>query len=160
MRKLTLVLAGFGLILFASCGGGAKKTDDTAAKEPAKQAKEVVKEEAPVLDLAAGEAVYKEQCMACHQPTGMGLPPAFPPLAKADYLLADKQRAVYQTIYGSSEPLTVNGADYPGGVMKLTRELADQEVVDVVNYILNSWGNEGGTVTLDHVAKARAAKTE
>jgi nitrite reductase (NO-forming) / hydroxylamine reductase len=159
MRKLTLVLVGFGLILFASCGGGAKKTESAVQDEPQQEMQEEVQQaEEPALDLTAGEAVFKEMCIACHMATGEGLAPAFPPLAGADYLLADKQRAVRQAIFGSKEPITVNGATYPGGIMKLTRELADQEVVDVVNYVLNSWGNDGGTVTLDNVAAARIAE--
>lgn len=106
--------------------------------------------------LAAGKAIYegKGTCSVCHQVTGLGLPPTFPPLAKADYLLADKKRAIKQTMYGAKEPITVNGNTYPGGLMTIT-PLTDQEVVDVVNYILNSWGNSGGVVTLDEVKAAR-----
>ena len=32
--------------------------------------------------MARGEAVYLGNCAACHQPTGMGLAGAFPPLAR------------------------------------------------------------------------------
>jgi mono/diheme cytochrome c family protein len=106
--------------------------------------------------LAAGKAIYegKGTCSVCHQITGTGLPPTFPPLAKADYLLADAKRAIRQTMFGSKSPITVNGSTYPGGLMTVI-PLSDQEVVDVVNYILNSWGNEGGTVTLDDVKAER-----
>jgi nitrite reductase (NO-forming) len=106
--------------------------------------------------LAAGKAIYegKGTCSVCHQLTGTGLPPTFPPLAKADYLLADKKRAIRQTMYGAKEPITVNGVTYPGGLMTVV-PLTDQEVVDVVNYILNSWGNNGGIVTLEEVKAER-----
>ena len=106
--------------------------------------------------LAAGKAIYegKGTCSVCHQLTGQGLLPVFPPLAEADYLLADKNRAIHQTMYGSKEPITVNGTTYPGGVMTVI-PLTDEEVMHVVNYILNSWGNDGGTVTLDEVKAQR-----
>jgi len=106
--------------------------------------------------MAKGKAIYegKGTCHVCHQMTGLGLPPAFPPLAKADYLLEDKDRAIRQTMYGAKEPITVNGTTYPGGVMTIT-PLTDEEVRDVVNYILNSWGNDGGTVTVDEVKAQR-----
>ncbi len=106
--------------------------------------------------IEAGKLVYegKGTCAICHLATGMGLPPAFPPLAEADYLLADVQRAVKQTMYGSKTPITVNGTTYPGSVMTLT-EMTDEEVRDVVNYILNSWGNDGGDVTLEDVEDER-----
>jgi len=106
--------------------------------------------------MAAGKAIYegKGTCSVCHQVTGAGLPPTFPPLANADYLLADKKRAIRQTMYGAKEPITVNGQTYPGGMM-VVPELTDEEVRDVVNYILNSWGNKGGTVTLEMVKAER-----
>jgi len=106
--------------------------------------------------IAAGKAIYegKGTCSVCHQVTGLGLPPTFPPLAKADYLLADRKRAIKQTMYGAKEPIVVNGNTYPGGMMVIP-PLTDEEVKDVVNYILNSWGNKGGAVTIEEVKAAR-----
>ena len=116
------------------------------------------------MDLSAGEAIYngKGTCVICHQENGEGLA-TFPPLANADYLLEDPMRAIKQTIQGSPEPITVNGVTYQGGEMGPAIEevnLTDQEIVDVVNYILNSWGNDGGTITLEDVAKVRAELEE
>ncbi|MFN8257968.1 MAG: cytochrome c [Bacteroidales bacterium] len=108
------------------------------------------------LDLTAGKKIFTEKCQVCHQETGLGVPGTFPPLAKSDYLQADKLRAVKQAIYGSKEPITVNGITYPGKIMTVfEKELTDQQVVDVVNYVLNSWGNQMGTVTLEDAKKAR-----
>jgi len=106
--------------------------------------------------MVKGQAIYegKGTCYICHQLTGTGLPPAFPPLANANYLLEDKDRAIRQTMYGSTQPITVNGLTYPGGTMTIV-ELTDEEVMNVVNYILNSWGNNGGTVSLEEVSAQR-----
>lgn len=106
--------------------------------------------------IEAGKAIYegKGTCVTCHQKNGAGIPPTFPPLANADYLLENKHRAIHQTMYGSDEPITVNGTTYPGGIMT-TVELTDKEVRDVVNYILNSWGNDGGVVTVEDVKAQR-----
>ena len=41
--------------------------------------------------MARGEAVYLSNCAACHQPTGQGLPGAFPPLAQSDFLQGNRQ---------------------------------------------------------------------
>jgi mono/diheme cytochrome c family protein len=35
------------------------------------------------------------------------------------------------------------------------RDLSDQQVADVTNYIRNSWGNAAPVVTAEEVAKAR-----
>ena len=37
-----------------------------------------------------GAAVFANNCQACHQADGQGVPDAFPPLAKSDYLNGDK----------------------------------------------------------------------
>ncbi len=156
MRKFFVTLSVGSLLFAAACGGGAEKKESTETTAEKAATTEVV-EEAPAMDLAAGEAIYngKGMCVTCHQANGQGLSPAFPPLAQADYLLEDKMRAIHQTMYGAKEPIVVNGQTYPGGVMTVV-EMTDQEVVDVVNYILNSWGNDGGTVTLEEVAQVRA----
>ncbi len=96
-----------------------------------------------------GAAIYKAKCVACHQTTGLGIPNAFPPLKDSDYLFADKKRAVQQVLNGSHHEITVNGAKYnlPMPFQVDTHE----EAVDVINYVLNAWGNDGGTVTLEEV---------
>lgn len=154
MKKAYVLFLSLGMFGMISCGGGNKSTESTTSDAAA--APEVT-QEAPAMDLTAGEAIYngKGTCFTCHQVNGQGLAPAFPPLANADYLLENKFRAIHQTINGSDHPITVNGVEYPGKVMTKV-ELTDQEVADVVNYILNSWGNNGGTVTVDEVAKVRA----
>ncbi len=103
-----------------------------------------------------GQAIYegKGSCSVCHQKNGQGLPQTFPPLANADYLLEDINRAIRQTMYGSTESITVNGFTYPGNEM-LLKDLSDEEVRDVVYYILNSWGNNGGVVTIEDVQAQR-----
>jgi nitrite reductase (NO-forming) len=97
-----------------------------------------------------GEEIYKAKCTVCHQATGLGIENVFPPLANADYLLADKVRAVAQTLNGSKLEMIVNGKKY-------TQEMVPQvdnkeDAVAVINYVLNNFGNNGGYVKLDEVA--------
>lgn len=96
-----------------------------------------------------GAKIYKEKCIVCHQVTGEGIPGAFPPLKNADYLLADKKRAVQQVLNGSNEAMTVNGIVYT--VPMPPQVDTHQDAVDVINYVLNAWGNDGGTITLEEV---------
>lgn len=154
MKRITAYLLSFVTIIslsLVSCGGGEtieEQTTDSA------QVKENTTDAKVEIDLSAGQKVYDENCKVCHQENGEGVSGTFPPLASSDYMLADKMRAVKQAIYGSKEPITVNGVEYPGNVMTII-ELTDEQVKDVVNYILNSWGNNGGTVTLEDVKAVR-----
>lgn len=96
-----------------------------------------------------GANIYKTKCIACHQATGEGMPGVFPPLKGSDYLLADKVRAVTQVLNGSNEEMVVNGVSY---TMPMTPQVDTKEdAVAVINYVLNSWGNDGGTVTMEEV---------
>ena len=96
-----------------------------------------------------GAKIYKEKCVACHQLTGLGVPNAFPPLKGSDYLLADKKRAVKQVLNGSNEEITVNGAKY--NIPMPFQVNTYEEAVQVINYVLNAWGNDGGTIKVEEV---------
>ncbi|PIQ35444.1 MAG: hypothetical protein COW63_00300 [Bacteroidetes bacterium CG18_big_fil_WC_8_21_14_2_50_41_14] len=96
-----------------------------------------------------GAAIYKAKCVACHQLNGMGIPSAFPPLKGSDYLMADKKRAVLQVLNGSHKEITVNGAVY--NLPMPFQVETHQDAVDVINYVLNAWGNKGGTVKIEDV---------
>lgn len=102
--------------------------------------------------MARGAVIYEDFCMNCHMPNGEGAPGAFPPLAGADYLLNKRNESIHAVKYGLSGEIVVNGATYYGAMAALG--LSDAEVADVMNYILNSWGNEDGKiVTPSEVSK-------
>ena len=101
-----------------------------------------------------GEAVFTNACSACHQPTGLGLPGAFPPLAKSDYLLKDPKRAIDIVLGGLEGEIVVNKVKY-NSVMPAMTQLSDKEIADVLTYALNSWGNDGGSINATEVAAVR-----
>jgi nitrite reductase (NO-forming) len=103
----------------------------------------------------AGEALFAGTCSTCHQPDGKGMAGVFPPLAQSDYLAKDNATLIKIVLNGLSGPVTVNGQDY-NSVMPPMSQLADDEVANILTYVRNSWGNAGGAVTADEVAKARA----
>ncbi len=100
-----------------------------------------------------GASVFANNCQACHQATGEGVPDAFPPLAKSDYLNGDKIRAIKTVTGGLETKLTVNGHEF-NGVMPAW-SLSDEEIADVLTYAYNTWGNSGLEVTPDEVKAYR-----
>ncbi len=111
----------------------------------------------PAFDLKAsmtrGRETYITYCLSCHLDQGEGIEGVYPPLAKSDYLMADKNRAVRQVLYGASGEMVVNGKTYNAEMTGV--EISDQEVSDVVNYIRNSFGNKGGSITPQQVSALR-----
>lgn len=100
-----------------------------------------------------GKEIYLANCISCHMDEGQGLEGVYPPLAKADYLMADKKRSIQQVLYGAKDEMTVNGKTYN---MEMTGfELSDAEVSDVLNYVRNSFGNKGAAILPADVKSAR-----
>ena len=87
-----------------------------------------------------GGEIYQDFCLQCHLDNGKGVENAFPPLAKSDYLQNNIEASIRGIKYGLRGEITVNGNTY-NGVM-VNQGLDEEEVADVMNYILNSWGNK------------------
>jgi len=105
--------------------------------------------------IQAGEALYKGTCSTCHQPDGTGLASVFPPLAKSDFLMSNPRRAVEIALNGLSGKVTVNSANYDS-VMPPMSQLTDDEIANILTYVMNSWGNNGPAVSKKQVADSRA----
>ena len=122
-------------------GAGARIASQSVTGQPAAVSK------AQRIEL--GAAVFANNCQACHQANGEGVPDAFPPLAKSDYLNGDKLRAIKTVTGGLEQPLVVNGHEF-NGVMPAW-ELSDEDIANVLTYVYNTWGNSGLEVTPDEV---------
>jgi nitrite reductase (NO-forming) len=99
-----------------------------------------------------GKELYASYCSACHQAQGQGRGRTVPPLALADYLLADRDRAIRIIRQGLNEAIRVNGIDFKQPMPGLA--LSDDEIADVLTYVYGSWGNPGGLVTGEQVRNA------
>jgi len=105
--------------------------------------------------MARGKAVYMGTCSTCHQLEGQGLASVFPPLAKSDFLMADKQRSIHTVLAGLQGPVEVNGQTY-NNVMPPLANFTDHEIADVLSFVRNSFGNQGEAVNDAEVAAVRA----
>ena len=110
---------------------------------------EIVESEIPAKSfeeqMEFGKQIYMQTCFACHQAEGQGIPNAFPPLAKSDYLNADVDRAIGVVINGLSGEITVNGEKYNSVMTK--QMISSDDVANVLTYVYNSWGNSKKVVT-------------
>ena len=90
---------------------------------------------------ARGEKVYQANCQVCHQPTGLGAPPAFPPLAGS------------KVVANTPELLQIllNGRN----AMPSWKALSDVELGAVATHVKSSFGNKGGIVQPTEFRAAR-----
>ena len=98
--------------------------------------------------IADGKEIYNDFCVQCHLDNGEGVSGVFPPLAKSDYLLNNIEMSIRGLKYGMSGPIVVNGEEYDG-VMQ-NQGLDDLEIADVMNFILNNWGNESKEIITEN----------
>ena len=91
-----------------------------------------------------GESVYAQNCAACHQPTGKGLPPAFPALDGSKIATGPKDAHLDRVLNGK-----------PGTTMAaFGKQLSDVEIAAVVTYERNAWGNKVGDMMQPAEVKA------
>lgn len=103
-----------------------------------------------------GKAVYAARCVACHQPTGAGLPGVFPPLAESEWVTGKEDVIVQIILHGVHGALTVKGATYNGAMPGFGTQMSDAEIAAVATFVRSQWGNTAPPVNADKVAKLRA----
>jgi len=82
--------------------------------------------------MTAGKAAYLKSCAMCHQATGEGLPPSFPPLKGSKVVTGPVQ---------ANDAFVLKGV--PGTAMQAFGEQLDPATIAaIVTYIRHSWGND------------------
>jgi glucose/arabinose dehydrogenase/mono/diheme cytochrome c family protein len=104
--------------------------------------------------MTRGQSLYFANCSMCHGATGDGVKNSFPPLARSDWLAANRTGAIRAVVNGLREEITVNGEVYRGQMPPII--LDDAQAADVLTFVVNSWGNPGGRITGDNVQAVRA----
>lgn len=155
MNKLNLVfvLGLMGLaVVINSCSSGseqkAQKPETTVQKDASAPAAAASTNEMAA-QMARGEQIYKEKCIACHQANGQGLPNAFPSLVGSKFLLEQTKLAVSQVLNGSANVAANRTVKYPAPMPP--QVATKDDAVAVINYVLNNFGNNGGHITLEDI---------
>jgi len=106
-----------------------------AGAAPAAAAEDLNKKWALDESKALGEKVYAANCAACHQPTGKGMPPAFPPLDGSKMVTGPKAAQIQIELKGK-----------PGTAMASFAHLSNTDLAAVITHTRNAWGNKTGEV--------------
>jgi len=138
----------------------AAPTQATAPSEAVAAAPTAAPAEDPLM--AAGQKVYSTVCFACHQPTGLGLPNMFPPLAGSDWVVAARpDRMIRMVLHGFTGPFNLNGKPFASAAPLMPPQgaaLSDEQIAAVLTYVRSSFGNKASAVTPDEVKTIREAE--
>jgi len=100
-----------------------------------------------------GKSLYEDFCLRCHMPNGKGQEGIIPPLAKSDFLFKHMEESIKAIKFGGIEgEIIVNGVKYNSKMEKMG--LYDDEIADIMNYTLNSWGNKYGKMIKENYVKS------
>ncbi|MGN8069050.1 cytochrome c [Mucilaginibacter sp. SG564] len=145
-KKAPLIL--FASLLFAVTGLQAQTKHK--AKPPVKRTTGGLK-----ASIDAGQKVFTQYCVSCHQADALGVPHMNPPLVKTTYVLGDKTRLIKIVLNGFNEDVEINGETYSNS-MASHDFLKDQEIADVLTFVRNSFGNKAPAITAAQVKTVRA----
>jgi cytochrome c oxidase subunit 2 len=101
--------------------------------------------------IANGKTVYEKNCAVCHQITGSGLPPAFPPLTGSKIANGPIFGADGKYLKDSHLDRVLNGVRVMPSWKAL---LNDTEIASVITYERNALGNSVGDVLQPSQVKA------
>ncbi|MGC1302855.1 MAG: cytochrome c [Caulobacteraceae bacterium] len=90
-----------------------------------------------------GQALFAENCSACHQVTGKGVPGAFPALAGDTF------------VQGPPQPVAATVLNGRGGMPTFRNDLSDAQIATVITYVRSAWGNHAPAVDAATVARVR-----
>lgn len=110
--------------------------------------------------IEAGGRVYQKNCTACHQPTGKGIPGAFPPLVGSEWVTGAPETLVRILLHGLQGPVEVAGATYNGAMPAWKDVLKDEEIAALATYIRQLAPNAAAAVDADAVAAQRNAHAD
>ena len=108
-------------------------------------------------DVSKGEQLFLANCAACHQATGLGVPGAFPPLAKSAWVAGAEERVIKAILAGLAGEIEVNGVKYNGNMPNIGAGLKDAQVANIASYVRQAWGNTAEPVMDTKVAEVRKA---
>jgi mono/diheme cytochrome c family protein len=105
--------------------------------------------------MAAGEAIYTDECSACHGMNGEGVSHAFPPLHGDANLQQDDPRTVVRFILTGVRAAPTASRPTAFAMPSFAWVLDDRQVAAVATYVRNAWGNRAPAVSPSKVRDVR-----
>ena len=105
--------------------------------------------------VVAGEAIYRDQCSACHMLDGRGIPQLFPSIAESSMVRSEDPQTLIRMVLRGARSVATAAEPTAPGMPSYGRQLDDAQVAAVLTYIRNAWGAAAPAVSAHQVTKAR-----
>lgn len=107
--------------------------------------------------MVAGEAIYRDQCAACHQIDGKGVARLFPSLADSSMARSDDPTSLLRLVLRGSRSVATKDEPTGPGMPSFAWQINDEQIAAVATYVRNHWGNPAPAVSPSEIAKLRSS---
>jgi mono/diheme cytochrome c family protein len=107
--------------------------------------------------MKAGQAVFVDNCSACHTTSGNGIARLFPTLKGNVSVQSAQPDNILQVILNGTRAVATRDAPTGPAMPSFGWKLSDEEVAAVATYVRNAWGNAAPPVTPADARNARKA---
>ena len=107
--------------------------------------------------MRAGQAIYRDQCSACHKLDGSGVADMFPALKTAASVRASDPLSLIHVVMNGAKTASTQQAPTGPGMPSYAWQLSDEQIAAVLTYVRNAWGNAAPSVSEDEVKSARTS---
>ena len=164
-RFMAVPLTLWSVLVIFGCGYLAVNTANAEWKEGDKRTPKTAgaaSQSAAVDMTKLGADVYKKNCQACHQPTGLGVGAAFPPLKGSEWVVGDEEVVPAIVAHGLRGEIQVQGKTFKGVMPAFKGKLTPVEIAAVATHLRTTWGNQAGPVspeTVERVLRQTESRT-
>jgi mono/diheme cytochrome c family protein len=109
--------------------------------------------------MVAGEAIYADECSACHGLDGKGVPYLFPSLAGSPNVRSADPASLIRVVIEGARSVATAGEPTGPGMPSFAWKLSDDQAAAVLTYIRNSWGASAPIIEASQIAQARKRAT-
>jgi len=106
--------------------------------------------------MSAGNAIYRDQCSACHGIEGKGVARLFPSVAGSSMVRSNDPTTAIRIVLRGARSVGTRAEPTAPGMPSYGWQLDDGQVAAVLNYIRNSWGGAAPAVDAKDVSRVRS----
>jgi mono/diheme cytochrome c family protein len=107
--------------------------------------------------MVAGQAIYKDNCAACHTDAGTGSSGLFARLGGSHAVQSDDPTTLIRVVVGGSRGVGTAEAPTSPAMPSFGWRLTDAQVASLLTFVRNSWGNAAPAVSTDQVRATRSS---
>ncbi|MEE9926416.1 MAG: c-type cytochrome [Brucella anthropi] len=107
-----------------------------------------------------GFTLFVARCSTCHQPDGMGVRGAIPPLAESPFVAHGPELIAKILLRGIDGPIRVNDHIFDGHMPSFASVLTDSEIGELAGYVARRFGESSQSLSARDVASLRDQATK